>query len=66
MSNPTVRLALRALVAGASVFIERVQGSADWNHALVSGALVAAALAAVEVFTPVNAIVGVGKTAPSP
>lgn len=59
-ANPTVRLALRAILAGgvaAAASYKSAGGAIVW-HALA----VAFVLAFAEVFTPLNAIVGVFKT----
>ena len=60
-ANATVRLAARAIVAGAIAAISSYQasgGTIAW-HALA----VAGGLAFCEVFTPLNALVGVFKGA---
>lgn len=57
-----VRLALRALVAGLTVFLTQLQQSATWDKSLVEAALVAGVLAGLELVTPLNPSVGVGKT----
>lgn len=59
--NPTVRLALRALVAGVAAALVIVQHS-GYSKAAWQGAIVAGVLAFAEVFTPLNSIVGVFKT----
>lgn len=63
LSNPWVRLAGRALVAGlASGFVfyrSQAGGSAAWH-----GAVVAGVLAFCEVFTPLNQLVGVFRPKP--
>jgi hypothetical protein len=64
-SNPTVRLAGRALVAAAIVAVTQinaVQGGTIAWRALAVGA----GLAFVEVFTPLNSLVGLFKAAPAP
>ena len=61
MKNPVVRLIARALVAGAAAFVAQLQASESWDAALLRSALIAAVLAAVEVLTPVNAVVGAWK-----
>ena len=61
LTNPNVRLALRALVAAAitaAVQIHSAGGTIVW-HAVVVGA----GLAFCEVFTPLNSLVGYFKTA---
>lgn len=62
MTAPQIRLALRALLAGLLTLGTQLQQSAAWDNALLRSAIVAAVLAALEVFTPVNAVVGPGKT----
>lgn len=61
LANPTVRLALRAILAGgvaAAASYKSAGGAIVW-HALA----VTFVLAAAEVFTPLNSIVGVFKVA---
>lgn len=60
MGNPTVRLVIRALVAGLTAALLLLQSSSDWGAAW-KGAVVAGVLAACEWLTPLNATVGVGK-----
>ena len=67
MSNPTVRLALRALIAGVLAFASSLQAagtdslnSGDWINAAIA-AVVTAVLASAELVTPLNPTVGVGK-----
>lgn len=60
--NPTVRLILRALVVGATTFGVQLQQSTVWDSALLRAAIVAAILAGLEALTPLNAVVGPGKT----
>lgn len=60
MSAP-LRLALRALIAGLTVFLTQLQQSATWDKGLVEGAIVAGVLAGLELVTPLNPNVGVGK-----
>lgn len=59
-ANPWVRLAGRALVAGLAAFFVTLNAS-DYDASAVQAALVAAALAIVEIVTPLNAIVGLFK-----
>ena len=59
-ANPTVRLALRALLAGgvaAATSYKSSGGTIAWH-----GLVVAGVLAFCEVFTPLNSLVGVLKT----
>lgn len=60
--TPTVRLVVRALVAGLTTFATQLQGSTSWDAGLVKGAIVAGVLATLEYLTPLNPHVGVGKT----
>lgn len=65
-ANPTVRLAGRALVAGAiaaGTLYHSSGGTIAWKALAVAGGL-----AFVEIFTPLNALVGVfkGPTVPAP
>ena len=60
--TPTVRLSVRALLAGAAVFASSLQQQGgQLDSAALRAALAAAVLAAVEFLTPVNATVGVGR-----
>ena len=58
----TTRLVLRAIVAGVTVFLTQLQQSSTWDKGLIEGAIVAGVLAGLELVTPLNASVGVGKT----
>lgn len=60
--NPTVRLVLRALAAGLTVLLTQLQQSSGWDGAVWQAALVAGVLATLEYLTPLNSVVGVGKT----
>lgn len=64
--TPTIRLILRALLVGGGVVIEQLQASATWDATVIRAAIVAGALAALEFFTPLNAVVGPGKTGTPP
>lgn len=59
--SPSVRLALRSLIAGLTVFLTQLQQSATWDKSLIEGAIVAGVLAGLELLTPLNPAVGVGK-----
>lgn len=59
--TPSIRLALRALAAGLTVFLTQLQQSTTWDKGLVEGAIVAGVLAGLELVTPLNPSVGVGK-----
>lgn len=62
MTGPQIRLVLRAVLAGLLTLGTQLQQSAAWDNALLRSAIVAAVLAALEVFTPLNAVVGPTKT----
>ena len=59
MSKPLTRLLIRAAAAGIAAGLAAWQLSPDY----AIGAVVAGALAVIEVFTPVNPGVGFGKNA---
>ena len=59
--TPTVRLILRALLVGVTTLLTQLQQSHGYTTSLVEGAIVAAVLAGLEVVTPLNAVVGLGK-----
>lgn len=59
--GPTVRMALRALAAGLTVFLTQLQQSTTWDKSLIEAAIVAGVLAGLEYLTPLNPTVGVGK-----
>lgn len=59
----TLRLVLRAVLVGVTSLLVQLQQSATWDSALLRSAIVAAILAALEVATPLNAVVGLAKTA---
>lgn len=61
-ANPTIRLAGRALVAGLISALISLQHSSTGNGTVAwHAAIVAGGLAFAEVFTPLNALVGVFK-----
>jgi hypothetical protein len=62
MSNPTVRLVLRAIIAGVLALAAQLQASDNWDATLLRSGIVAAILAALEYLTPLNQLVGPGKT----
>ncbi len=65
-ANPVVRLAGRAIIAGIAVGFTALQAADDpFSSAALYAAGGAAFLAAVEVFTPLNGIVGWLKQAPT-
>lgn len=59
----SVRLVLRALVAGLTVFLTQLQQSAAWDKSLIEAAITAGVLAGLEYGSPLNAVVGPGKDA---
>lgn len=61
--TPSLRLALRALISGLTVFLTQLQQSTTWDKSLIEAAIVAGVLAGLEYLTPLNAVVGPGKTA---
>jgi hypothetical protein len=70
MSNPLVRLAIRALIAGVWAFAASIQAASDygadsWITAAIAGLAGAAILAGAELGTPLNPTVGKGKRTPS-
>ena len=58
LANPKVRLVGRAVVVGVSVLVAQLQAADHWDGALLRAAAVAGVLAAVEVLTPLNQLVG--------
>lgn len=72
LQDPTVRLMLRALSAAALAFlgklavIQPVAGHVPYGSQALQAALVGGGLAFVEVFTPLNNLVGVGKKTDTP
>lgn len=60
--NASVRLVLRSVVAGLTVFLTQLQQSTTWDKSLIEGAITAGILAGLEFATPLNAVVGPGKT----
>lgn len=63
MTGPQIRLALRAVLVGVTSLLVQLQASAAWDNALWRSAIPAALLAGLEVVTPLNATVGIAKTA---
>lgn len=57
-----LRLVLRSLIAGLTVFLTQLQQSTAWDRSLVEAAITAGILAGLEYGTPLNAVVGPGKT----
>jgi len=63
LSNPTVRLAGRAVLVGLITILTQIgnsDGSIAWRTILVAGGL-----AAAELFTPLNSLVGLNKGQPA-
>lgn len=60
--NPTIRLVLRALVAGLTVFLTQLQQSTAFSRSIIEAAITAGVLAGLEYGTPLNSVVGLGKT----
>lgn len=60
--NASLRLVLRSIIAGLTVFLTQLQQSTAWNRSLVEAAITAGILAGLEYGTPLNAVVGPGKT----
>ena len=60
--NPSIRLVVRSLVAGLTVFLTQLQQSTTWDKSLIEAAITAGILAGLEYGTPLNAVVGPGKT----
>jgi len=61
LRDPRVRLAGRALFAGLAVAVAQLQADGDFSSAALKSAAVAGALAAFEILTPFNALVGLAK-----
>jgi hypothetical protein len=57
--NRYMRLAGRALAAGALAFVVQLQASDGTSASVIRSCVVAGALAALEVFTPLNSLVGI-------
>ena len=63
MGTPTLRLVLRSLVAGLTVFLTQLQQSTTWDKSLIEAAITAGVLSALEYCSPLDAVVGPGKSA---
>ena len=61
--TPSIRLVLRALIAGLTVFLTQLQQSTTWDKSLIEAAITAGILAGLEYGSPLNAVVGPGKNA---
>ena len=59
-ADPKVRLAARAILAGVAVAFTHLKGG-NLTHGAIEGALVAGAWTAIELFTPLNGVIGVFK-----
>lgn len=65
LQSPQVRLVVRALLAGAAVLVSTLSaGDGTLSVSILTGALSAAGLAALEYITPLNALVGLFKNPP--
>jgi hypothetical protein len=60
--NATVRTVGRDVLAGLIVVGTQFQQGTPWLRSLVQGGIVTAGMLGAEVFTPLNAVVGPGKT----
>lgn len=60
--NATVRTVARDILAGIVVLLTQLQQGTPWLRALIQGGLTTAVMLGAEVFTPLNAVVGPGKT----
>lgn len=58
----TVRTVARDILAGIVVLLTQLQQGTPWLRALIQGALTTAVMLGAEVFTPLNAVVGPGKS----
>lgn len=61
MSNPNVRMFVRAAVVAGTTFLAQLQASDSWDASLLRSAIVAAFLAGLEYLTPLNPSVGPPK-----
>lgn len=61
--SSTVRTVARDVLAGIVVLLTQLQQGTPWLRALIQGGLTTAVMLGAEVFTPLNAVVGPGKTA---
>ena len=60
--STTVRTIARDVLAGIVVLLTQLQQGTPWLRSLIQGALTTAVMLGAEVFTPLNAVVGPGKT----
>lgn len=60
--NSTVRTVGRDILAGLIVVGTQFEQGTPWLRSLVEGAIVTGGMLSAEVFTPLNAVVGPGKT----
>lgn len=66
LQSPQARLVVRALLAGAAVLVSTLSaGDGTLSVSILTGALSAAGLAALEYITPLNALVGLFKNPPA-
>lgn len=61
--STTVRTICRDVLAGIVVLLTQLQQGTPWLRSLIQGGLTTAVMLGAEVFTPLNAVVGPGKTA---
>ena len=61
--SATFRAVARDVLAGIVVLLTQLQQGTPWLRALIQGALTTAVMLGAEVFTPLNSVVGPGKTA---
>lgn len=59
--TPTLRLVGRAITAFLLSFLTQLQAAESWDSSLLRAAVVGGVLAAIEVGTPLNSTVGLGK-----
>ena len=60
--STTTRTIARDVLAGIVVLLTQLQQGTPWLRALIQGVLTTAVMLGAEVFTPLNAVVGPGKT----
>ena len=61
--SPTIRAIARDVLSGVIVLGTQFQQGTPWLRCLVEGGITTATMLIAEVFTPLNAVVGPGKTA---
>lgn len=62
LDSPAARLVARAVLAGIAVFAATLQAGGVVSWSAVGAAATSALWAAVEYFTPLNALIGRGKS----